>query len=100
MLVLRKAATRYMPGDIPGTIFESIATPFTAVGIDSSRVFDNTFCWRTLCVSTSGDAPLTVMVSSSAPTFSSTLMGAIKPAASSMPSRRNALKPVSVNVTV
>ena len=59
-----------------------------------------TFCCVTFCVSTIGDRPVTVIVSSSAPTFSSPLTVAVKPAESSMPSRLTVLNPTSVNVTV
>ena len=53
---------------------------------------------RTLCVSTIGVSPVTVMVSSSAPTFMSALMFAVNAPVSSMPSRLTVLKPVSVKV--
>jgi hypothetical protein len=59
-----------------------------------------TVCRRTLCTSTIGDSPVTVIVSSSAPTLSSASTVAVKAPGSSMPSRRTALKPVNVNVTV
>ena len=64
----------------------------------TSRV--NTVCLVRLCTSTSGDAPDTVIVSSSAPTFRSPLMVAVKLPVSSMPSRRTVLNPGSENVTV
>ena len=64
----------------------------------TSRVI--TVCLVTLCTSTSGVAPDTVIVSSSAPTFRSALTVAVKFPVSSMPSRLNVLKPGSVNVTV
>ena len=52
---------------------------FVLVGsvANSSRVA--TICLRTFCVSTSGAAPLTVIVSSSAPTRISALTVAVKP---------------------
>jgi hypothetical protein len=50
-------------------------------------------------VSTSGAAPLTVMVSSSAPTCMSAFTVAVKPLVSCTPSLRNTLKPDKVNVT-
>ena len=59
-----------------------------------------TVCRRMLCTSTIGDSPVTVTVSSSAPTFSSASTVAVNVPVSSMPSRRTVLKPVSVNVTV
>ena len=51
-------------------------------------------------VSTTGDSPVTVTVSSSAPTFISAFTGAVNPVVSSMPSRLMTLNPASVNVTV
>ncbi len=55
--------------------------------------------WRlTLCVSMIGLSPVTVTVSSSAPTFNSALMVAVNDPVSSIPCRLNVLKPVSVNV--
>ena len=47
-----------------------------------------------------GLAPVTVTVSSSAPTFMSAFTVAVNPDVSSMPSRLNVLKPGSVKVTV
>ena len=60
-----------------------------------------TVCWaRTLCTSTIGVSPVTVIVSSSAPTFRSALTVATKVPAISIPSRLTVLKPGKVNVTV
>ena len=53
-----------------------------------------------LCVSTIGDSPVTVIVSSTAPTFISALTVAVKFEVSSMPSRDTVANPGSVNVTV
>jgi hypothetical protein len=53
-----------------------------------------------LCVSTIGDSPVTVSVSSSAPTLRSTLIVAVKSDVSSMPSRITVVKPGSSNLTV
>jgi hypothetical protein len=53
-----------------------------------------------LCVSTIGDSPVTVSVSSSAPTFRSTLIVAVKSEVSSMPSRITVENPGSSNLTV
>ena len=58
-----------------------------------------TRCVR-LCVSTIGDSPVTVSVSSSVPTFRSTLIVAVKSDVSSMPCRTTVWKPGSVKVTV
>ena len=53
-----------------------------------------------LCTSTTGDSPVTVMVSVTAPTLSSTLTVAVNEPVSSMPSRLNVLNPGSVKVAV
>jgi hypothetical protein len=55
---------------------------------------------RVFWTSTTGDSPLTVTVSSRAPTFISADTLAVADPASSIPSRLTVLKPVSVNVTV
>ena len=72
---------------------------FTLLGSTLSRSSDTTVCLRALRVSTSGDSPVTVIVSVSAPTCMSAFTVAVNPDVSSMPSRRNALKPASVKVT-
>ncbi len=64
----------------------------------TSRVM--TVCLVTLCTSTSGVVPETVIVSSSAPTFRSAFTVAVNVPDSSIPSCFTALKPGSVNVTV
>ena len=56
-------------------------------------------CTRTLWTSTIGVSPVTVIVSSRAPTLSSLLTVATNVPVSSMPSRLTVLKPGSVNVT-
>ena len=56
--------------------------------------------WFTFWMSTIGLAPVTVTVSSTAPTRSSALTVAVKPTVSSMPSRRTVENPGSVKVTV
>ena len=56
-------------------------------------------CVFALWTSTIGVSPVTVMVSSSAPTFSSPLTVATKLPDSSMPSRLTLLKPGRENVT-
>ena len=60
----------------------------------------STVCRCALCTSTIGDSPVTVMVSSSAPTRRSAFTVAMNDPVSSMPSRLTVLKPGSVNVTV
>ena len=56
-------------------------------------------CCRVLCTSTIGDSPVTVTVSSSAPTLRSAFTVATKFPDSSMPSRLTVVKPGSENVT-
>ena len=52
--------------------------------------------WRlTFCTSTIGDVPVTVIVSSTAPTRRSASTVAVKPVVSSIPSRRTELKPAA-----
>jgi hypothetical protein len=60
----------------------------------------NTVCRRALCTSTIGLSPVTVTVSSNVPSLISALIVAVKDPVSSTPSRRKALKPVSVKLTV
>ena len=70
---------------------------------DGSAPINSSFntCWRiVLCTSTTGDSPLTVIVSSSAPTRISVLTEATKAPVSSMPSRFEVANPGSVKVTV
>ena len=54
----------------------------------------------TFCTSTTGLCPVTMIVSSTEPTFSSAFTVAVKLDGSSTPSRLTALKPVSVKLTV
>ncbi len=70
------------------------------VGTASSSACGSTCCVTACCTSTTGDAPDTVTVSSSAPTRSSALTGAVKFAGSSTPSRFTVENPGSVKVTV
>jgi hypothetical protein len=53
-----------------------------------------------LCVSTIGDSPVTVTVSSIVPTLRSALTFAVNPDVSSIPSRFTVLKPCSVKATL
>src|SRR4051794_28382747 len=71
-----------------------------ADGIAVMRSLLIVVCRRTLCVSTIGVSPVTVIVSASAPTFRSALTTALNEPLSSMPSRRTALNPTRVNDTV
>jgi hypothetical protein len=70
------------------------------VGSTSSSSLETMFWRRTFWVSTSGDSPTTVIVSSTAPTPRSAFTVAVKPDVSSMASRRSPLNPDSVKVTV
>ena len=69
------------------------------VGTASSTCRVSTTCCTALCTSTTGDAPVTLIVSSSAPTFISPLMVAVKLVGSSTASRLKVLKPGSEKVT-
>ena len=81
-------------------MYAMVCRPMLPLGSDSrSRVF-SVSCCRTVWVSTVGAAPLTVIVSSSAPTLMVMLTVAVKPEPSATPSRLTVEKPVSVNVTV
>ena len=97
---------------IPGvscTVFGSPVTPGTssmmpfqllAAGVLATRLPSST-CWRAaFCTSTIGVSPVTVIVSSSVPTFMSALTVTVPEPPSSMPSRLTTLKPVRVKVTV
>ena len=58
-------------------------------------------CWRAVFwTSTTGDSPVTVMVSSTAPTRISAFTDAVNDPVNSMPSRRTVLNPGSEMVTV
>ena len=59
---------------------------------------DITSCRVALCTSTTGDSPVTVIVSSSPPTRMSTGIVSVWLPVSSMPSRFTVLNPGSVNV--
>ena len=79
----------------------SIITPAyeRAAGIAEIKSFDMTVCRLTLCVSTIGVSPVTVMVSASVPTFISALIDAVNEPLSSTASRLTVLNPVRANVT-
>ena len=72
---------------------------FREVGIAARTSLLDVCCVLALCTSTIGVSPVTVIVSSSAPTFRSPFTVATKFPDSSMPSRLTVLKPGSVNVT-
>ena len=84
---------------MPGVSDTTLIAVFWPLGSASSSSLDSTFCWRVFCVSMSGVSPLTVIVSSTAPTCMSALTVAVKPAVTWMPSRFTELKPASENVT-
>ena len=83
---------------MPGT---STALPncVRPVGIVLSTSEPITVCCRAFWTSTTGDSPVTVMVSFSSPTRRSALTVAANAPASSMPSRLKVLKPGSEKVT-
>ena len=70
------------------------------VGISSSKSRERVVCCWTFEMSTTGDSPVTVIVSSSPPTLSSAFTVAVNDVVNSMPSRLNVLKPGKVKVTV
>ncbi len=70
-----------------------------AAGIAAMRSFAIVVCCLTLCVSTMGDSPETVIVSARFPTLRSALIDAVKVPVSSIPSRLNVLNPVRLKVT-
>ncbi len=84
---------------IPGM---SVATSkwVRPLGMASTTSLLRTRCWAALCTSTTGDSPVTVMVSSMAPTRMSALTVAVKDPVSSIFSRLTVLKPPRVKVTV
>jgi hypothetical protein len=71
-----------------------------AVGSDVMTSLATTDSRRAVCTSTIGDSPVTVIVSSSVPTFSSALTLNVAVPASSIPSRLTVLNPANANVTV
>ena len=92
-------ATSAIP-DSPSVSAISEFACFVLVGSVSSISSETTVCRRTFCVSTSGVSPVTVIVSSTAPTCMSAFTVAVKPAVSTIPSRRKPVNPGSENVTV
>jgi hypothetical protein len=84
---------------MPAVTVVSMLMLFVLVGSASSRSLDIRLCRRTFCTSTTGLAPLTVIVSATAPTRSSASTFAVKPAVNVMPSRTTWPKPARLNVT-
>ena len=74
-------------------------TKLRSVGSTSITSRDAVEILATFCVSTIGVAPLTVTVSSSAPTRRSALTLAVKDAVSTTSSRRTVEKPASEKLT-
>ena len=75
------------------------ATAFNPVGSVSSCSVVSDCCAVVLCTSTSGLAPVTVIVSSIPPTAISASILAVNPAVSTTPSRMIVEKPGSVKLT-
>ena len=85
-----------------GAVEETITVTGQSPTVDVQNVVQQkimTRCCVTLWMSTVGASPVTVMVSSTAPTFSSTFTAAANDPVSSMPSRFTVEKPGSVKVT-
>ena len=72
---------------------------FLETGAASSTSRVSTLWVRTFCTSTTGVAPVTVIVSSTVPTRSSASTFAVNPTFSTMSSRTTVAKPGKVNVT-
>ena len=91
--------TSWLPErDTPGTSVTRLWYS-RAVGIAATTSLSSTLCCFAFTTSTIGDSPLTVIVSSRAPTRSSAFTCAAIEPDSSIPSRLTVLNPVSVNVT-
>ena len=92
-----------MPPESPSAFMPGIKawTPptFREEGIAESTSRSMICCTRVLCTSTTGDSPVTVIVSSSLPTLRSPFTVATKLPDSSMPSRLTVLKPGTDIVT-
>ena len=86
--------------DTPGIKLITEAIALLLDGSTDSNSPEITSCATAFCVSTRGLAPLTVMVSSSAPTRRSPFTVAVNPAVSTIPSRLTVLKPARLKVTV
>ena len=101
--------SRFCMPDVPPTSGSARRAPVSMapsvgterpVGTASSTARLSTCCCTAVEVSTTGDCPDTVIVSSSEPTFMSPLIVAVKPLGSSMPSRLTVLKPSREKVTL
>ena len=75
-------------------------TKLRSVGRTSMASRDAVASFVVLVVSTMGDSPVTVTVSSIVPTFRSALTFAVNPDVSSMPSRLTVANPGRVNATL
>ena len=87
-------------GDEHAGVIAAKLTKLRSVGSASITSRDAVLFCTTFCTSTIGLSPVTVIVSSTVPTFMSALTFAVNAVVSSIPSRLTVLKPVSVNVTV
>src|SRR6185503_12450946 len=85
--------------DTPGRKPASVAA-FRPDGSALMMSASSTCCRAVFCTSTIGDSPVTVIVSSTAPTRMSAFTSAVNDPVSSTPSRRTVLNPGSVMVTV
>ena len=92
--------SRAAPGVVTPGMRTAAPWMLRAAGSTSSTSRVNTVCFVTLCTSTSGVTPDTVIVSSSVPTLMSALTVAVKFPVNSMPSRFTDAKPASAKVTV
>ena len=84
----------------PGVRVTRLLTCFVLMGSVESTSSVTSVCRRTFCTSTTGAAPVTVIVSSMPPTAMAESTFAVKPVVSSIPSRMIVLKPGSEKVTV
>ena len=84
----------------PGVRVTRLLTCFVLIGSVESVSSVTAVCRRTFCTSTTGVAPVTVIVSSMPPTDSAESMFAVTPVDSSIASRMTVVKPGRENVTV
>ncbi len=89
-----------LPSTVRPGVALSSAPAARDAGIDSTSSRSMTTSWRAFCTSTTGDSPVTVIVSATPPTRISAGIVTVFVPVSSIFSRLTALKPDSVNVTV
>ena len=89
---------------LPSTVNPGVALSSAPAARDAGivwiKLLSMTTSRRALCTSTTGDSPVTVIVSSMPPTLRSAVMVRTCEPVSSMPSRLTVMKPGSVNVRV